>query len=103
MPDGFDHECGKWAPDVMVAELPVSEVASTEFVAQVRAAIGARSLRIVGTGSQVIRIPSIDALLGRPFKAEEVARQVGSMIGEMCRIPWRAKSRRPAQELLSRG
>ena len=75
-------ENGKWEPDVIVTEFPMTDAASVEFVVQVRANAGARGVLIIGTGPNMPEVPGIDAPFARPFEAEEVARKVGSLIGE---------------------
>ena len=73
---------GRWAPDVIVTEFPFTDATGFGFVVQVSADMGARGALVVGTGPKMSQAPGVDALFARPFEAEEVARKVGSLIGD---------------------
>lgn len=74
-------ETGRWAPDVIVTECPIPDAGSVDFVANVRAEVGAGIL-VIGTGPNMSHLSGYDALFARPFEAEEVAREVDSLTGE---------------------
>jgi two-component system phosphate regulon response regulator PhoB len=76
------RECGRWAPDAIVADLSVAGAASIDFVAGLRAQVGAGGLPVIGTSPNSLQVPGIDALFARPFEAEEVAEKVACLISE---------------------
>jgi len=75
-------ECGRWAPGVIVADLSVADASAADFVARLRAEVGAGGLLVIGTSPNSLQVPGIAALFARPFEAVEVAEKVACLIGE---------------------